>query len=138
MKALVSGATGFIGGGLAAALAGHGHEVRCLVRSRTRAAALEREGFELHEGDVLDADSLAGAGEGVDVAYYLVHSMGRGGERKGFAARERSAASNFGAMAREQGVGRLVYLGGLGDDPGSEHLRSRAETAPCSAARARR
>ena len=129
MKALVSGATGFIGGGLAAALAGHGHEVRCLVRSRTRAAALEREGFELHEGDVLDADSLAGAGEGVDVAYYLVHSMGRGGERKGFAARERSAASNFGAMAREQGVGRLVYLGGLGDDPGSEHLRSRAETA---------
>lgn len=129
VRALVTGATGFVGGGLASALAGQGHEVRCLVRDRGRASRLEDAGLELHEGDVLERDSLAGAGRGVDVAYYLVHSMGRGGERTGFAERERRAASNFGAMAREEGVGRVVYLGGLGDRPSSEHLRSREQTA---------
>jgi uncharacterized protein YbjT (DUF2867 family) len=63
------------------------------------------------------------------MAYYLVHSMGRGGNRD-FAARERGAARNFARMAREEGVGRVVYLGGLGgDDASSRHLRSRHETA---------
>jgi uncharacterized protein YbjT (DUF2867 family) len=125
----VTGATGFVGGRLAATLAERGHDVRCLVRDRGRASALERAGFELHEGDVLDRDSLAGAGHEIEVAYYLIHSMGRGGERNGFAARERRAASNFAAMARDDGIGRVVYLGGLGDEPTSEHLRSREETA---------
>jgi uncharacterized protein YbjT (DUF2867 family) len=55
--------------------------------------------------------------------------MGRGGKRSGFAERERRAAANFAAMAREEGISRVVYLGGLGDQPGSEHLASRAETA---------
>jgi uncharacterized protein YbjT (DUF2867 family) len=128
-QVLVTGATGFIGGRLARELLKRGHPVRCLVRDRHRAAELERAGCELHEGDVLDRDSLAGACAGVEVAYYLVHSMGRGGDRAGFAERERSAASNFAAMARADGVGRVVYLGGLGDEPGSEHLASRAETA---------
>ena len=76
MRTLVTGATGFIGGRLAAALAERGAEVRCLVRDRERAADLAAAGHELHEGDVLDADSLRGAGEGVTTAYYLVHSMG--------------------------------------------------------------
>ena len=89
---------------------------------------LAAAGHELHEGDVLDADSLRGAGEGVDSAYYLVHSMGRGSGREGFAERERRAASNFARMAKEEGVERVVYLGGLGDER-SEHLRSRAATA---------
>ena len=65
----------------------------------------------------------------MSVAYYLVHSMGRGGKRSGFAEREGRAASNFASMAREEGVERVVYLGGLGDQPDSEHLASRAETA---------
>jgi uncharacterized protein YbjT (DUF2867 family) len=63
----------------------------------------------------------------VEVAYYLVHSMGRGGDSD-FAERERAAASNFAAMASDEGVERVVYLGGLGDRPESEHLRSREET----------
>ena len=64
----------------------------------------------------------------MDTAYYLVHSMGRGGGREGFAERERRAAENFARMAREEGVERVVYLGGLGDER-SEHLKSRAATA---------
>lgn len=130
MRALVAGATGFVGGKLAALLAEGGTEVRCLVRDRgsARARELEHAGHDLHEGDVLDRASLRGAGGGIDVAYYLVHSMGRGGDGD-FAARERAAAENFAGLAREEGVERVVYLGGLGDDPGSKHLRSRQETA---------
>jgi uncharacterized protein YbjT (DUF2867 family) len=128
MRVLVTGATGFIGGRLAGSLAERGAEVRCLVRNRRRAGALEDAGHELHEGDVLDANSLRGAGEDVSTAYYLVHSMGRGTGREGFAERERQAASNFARMAKEEGVERVVYLGGLGDER-SEHLGSRAATA---------
>ena len=128
MLTLVTGATGFVGGRLAEALASRGAGVRCLVRDRRRAAKLAEAGHELHEGDVLDAPSLRGAGEGVSTAYYLVHSMGRGNEREGFADRERRAAEIFARMAREEGVERVVYLGGLGDER-SEHLKSRAATA---------
>ena len=121
MKALVTGATGFIGGRLADALASDGVEVRCLVRDRSRARSLERRGHELHEGDALDADSLRGAGKGIDVAYYLIHSMGRGGG-EGFSEREQMAARNIARMSQRSGVEQMVYLGGLGQ-PGSRHLR---------------
>ena len=97
-------------------------------RSGTPACELERSGFTLHEGDVLRPETLRGAGRGVDVAYYLIHSMGRGADRD-FAASEGAAAASFAKMARAEGVEQVVYLGGLGDRPESRHLRSRHETA---------
>jgi uncharacterized protein YbjT (DUF2867 family) len=119
---------------LAAALADAGWEVRCLVRDRSRARTLADRGVELRDGDVLDAESLRGVGEGIDVAYYLVHAMGRGGEGD-FEERERRGATNFAEMATRENIGRVVYLGGLGDRPGSKHLRSRQRTAQIIAER---
>jgi len=131
MRALVTGATGFVGGRLADALAGDGAEVRRLVRSPQRAESLRAKGFEVHVGDVLDEESLRGAGEGIDVAYYLVHSMAGGGD---FEEREVRAARNFGRMARSAGIARAIYLGGLGGEGSSRHLRSRHRTAEILAA----
>jgi uncharacterized protein YbjT (DUF2867 family) len=128
MRALVTGATGFVGGRLVEALAADGVEVRCMVRDKSRAAHVADPGHELHEGDVLKPETLEGAGRDIDIAYYLIHSMGRGGDGD-FAERERRAAKAFAKMARSEGVGRVAYLGGLGDQPGSKHLRSRHETA---------
>jgi uncharacterized protein YbjT (DUF2867 family) len=130
---LITGATGFVGGRLARAELEAGREVRALVRAPGRAELLAELGAELQRGDMLDADSLAGAGEGIDVAYYLVHGMGRG-SGDDFAERERQAATNFARMAAAEGVERVVYLGGLGERPRSEHLLSRHETATILAA----
>lgn len=129
MRALIAGTTGFVGRRLATYLRDSGTQVRGIVRDRRAARELERDGVELHEGDVLDADSLAGTGRDADVAYYLVHSMGRGGDGD-FAERERAGARNFARTASAEGVDRIVYLGGLGgDNATSRHLRSRHETA---------
>ena len=129
-RILVTGATGFIGGRLARALVAGGYEVRCLVRDRQASGArlLEQAGCALHQGDALAPDSMRGLGRGIDAAYYLIHSMGRGGSGE-FVARERAAATAFARAMRDDGVGRVIYLGGLGDEPHSRHLRSRHETA---------
>ncbi len=131
MHALVAGATGFIGGTLVRRLLDDGVAVRALVRDtgRTRDLPVDHPQLELHEGDVLAPDTLEGAGDGIDVAYYLVHSMGRGGDGGDFEEQEARAALAFARMCTAAGVGRLVYLGGLGDKPGSKHLRSRGATA---------
>ena len=94
-------------------------------------SALAERGFELFGGDVLDARSLRGAGEGIEVAYYLVHAMGRGGEGD-FEEMERRAARNFAEMAGREKVARVIYLGGLGDRPRSKHLRSRQPPRYCA------
>ncbi len=120
----VAGATGYIGGLLCKRLREEGHEVRALARRPQGSPELARIGCEVCSADVLDPASLEPALQGAGVAYYLVHSMGRGAGGD-FAARDRAGAENFAAAAA--GVGRIVYLGGLGK--GSEHLDSRHATA---------
>ena len=131
MHAPVTGASGFIDGRLSRGLCERGDDVRCLVRDgeSISARALAEEGFELHVGDVLRPSSLSNVGRGVDVAYYLVHSMDRGGDGSDCAERERKAAEGFARIAKHEGVARVIYLGGLADTPRSKHLRSRQETA---------
>src|SRR4051794_9876700 len=130
---LVAGATGYIGRRLALELAPRGGSLRAMARDRSRAADLAAAGCEVVEANVLAPETLAPALEGVEGAYYLVHSMGRGASSGGFAARDHAAAENFGSAAREAGVGLIVYLGGLAD-AGSAHLQSRHETAETLAA----
>jgi len=124
----VTGTTGYISGRLVPRLLDSGYRVRCLVRdlSRVQGRAWHDE-VELIEGDVLWPDSLSQAMRGAEVAYYLIHSLGAGAD---FHERDVAAACNFGSAAKEAGVGRIIYLGGLGD-PGaglSAHLRSRQDT----------
>jgi uncharacterized protein YbjT (DUF2867 family) len=122
----VVGATGYIGDLLSRHFAEAGEEVAALARHPERAEELAAAGCEVRRADVLDPDTLGSALEGADVAYYLVHSMGRGGDGD-FAARDKEGARNFRDAAAGAGVKRIVYLGGLGE--GSEHLDSRHETA---------
>ena len=126
---LVSGVTGYIGGRLVPELLKAGYAVRAMARRPERLRDQpwrEAEGVEVVKGDASDADSLASAMEGVDVAYYLIHSLGTGPD---FAARDRHTARTFAEAARRAGVGRIVYLGGLypGGEQLSEHLASRKE-----------
>ena len=124
---VIAGATGYVGGLLADELSGRGLSVRCMAR--TPAKAEERFGgrCEVVRGDVLEPESLGPVLEGCDLAYYLVHSMGRGSDGD-FVEQDRRGARNFAVAAKEAGVGRIVYLGGLGEGK-SDHLRSRQETA---------
>src|SRR5688500_1044130 len=123
---LVTGATGYIGGRLARQLLVEGYRVRVVARDVRRLGALASAGADCVSGDVLDATSLTSAVRGIDVAYYLVHSMGAG---RGFETRDRQAAANFAEACRDAGVKRIVYLGGLGrTGPSlSKHLASRHE-----------
>jgi uncharacterized protein YbjT (DUF2867 family) len=122
----VAGSSGYIGGKLCARLRQQGRQVRALARRPEASPELARIGCEVRKADVLESDTLPPALAGVEVAYYLVHSMGRG-SGGGFAARDQEGAENFAAAAGAAGVGRIVYLGGLGE--GSEHLASRHATA---------
>jgi uncharacterized protein YbjT (DUF2867 family) len=105
--------------------------VRCLVRDPSRAEHLRHAGADVRRGDVGDPASLSGLGADLDIAYFLVHAMAGG---QGFQERERAGAVNFAHMARREGIARIVYLGGLGDESVSKHLRSRHETAVALAA----
>ena len=123
---LLTGATGYVGGRLLPLLEMQGKKVRCIARKPEHLLGRVSPQTEVVPGDVLDLDSLHTAFEGIETAYYLVHSMGSTGE---FEEQDRVAAENFATAARKAGVNRIVYLGGLGDDSEelSQHLRSRHE-----------
>lgn len=122
---LLTGATGYVGGRLLPELERRGERVRCLARRPGHLRNRVGPGTEVVEGDVLRPDTLEPAFEGVDVAYYLIHSMGSSGD---FEERDRRAAENFAEAARRAGASRLVYLGGLGESGDlSRHLESRQE-----------
>jgi uncharacterized protein YbjT (DUF2867 family) len=122
----VAGSTGYIGGLLCRRLREEGRKVRALARRPEHATDLKQLGCEVRRADVLDPKTLGPALDGVDVSYYLVHSMGRGADGD-FEARDEAAAENFATAAADAGLRRIVYLGGLGE--GSRHLASRHATA---------
>ena len=125
---LVTGASGYIGGRLIDRLIADGRDVRAMARNVGRLEA--RAGVEAAQGDVIAGTGLREALEGIDTAYYLIHSMEQGANGTDFTTRDRRGAENFARAAQEAGVGRIVYLGGLVPPPGSTssiHLRSRLE-----------
>ena len=126
MRILLTGATGYVGGCLLDELQRRGYSVRCLVRRPEKLSGRTAATTEVVKGDAANAADLARACAGVDVAYWLVHSMEGGVD---FERADRLAAERFAAAATAAGVRRIVYLGGLGadDDRLSPHLRSRHE-----------
>ncbi|WP_344016444.1 SDR family oxidoreductase [Streptomyces thermospinosisporus] len=130
LHCLVTGASGYIGGRLVPELLEAGHRVRCLARSPGKLRDHPwADQAETVRGDVTDADGVAAALRGIDVAYYLVHALGSG---SGFEDTDRRAARIFAEQAHAAGVRRIVYLGGLTprgvpEAELSPHLRSRAE-----------
>src|SRR2546421_5163201 len=139
MNVLVTGITGYMGSRLVPRLRQEGHELRAFARRDSG-----DHGFDIR---VVIGDAVSGAGldealDGIDVAYYLIHSMEPGAQLS-FSVRERTAAENFVREARRAGVGRIIYLGGLvpASGPRSEHLSSRLaveniilSASPCSVA----
>ncbi len=126
LHVLVMGASGYVGTHLVPHLVAQGAQVRAAGRRLGALQARAWEGVETVAADVLDPASLDAALQGVQLAYYLVHSMAAGAD---FPQRDRQAAQNFAAAAARAGVQRIVYLGGLqpqGDT--STHLASRGET----------
>ena len=125
---LITGATGYIGGRLLKALEEAGNPIRCLFRRPEFLKPRVGPNTQITKADCLDPISLTPAMEGVHTAYYLVHSMASGGK---FEEEDRRAARNFADAARDAGVRRIIYLGGLGEAEQdlSVHLRSRQEVA---------
>ncbi len=126
MKVLLTGANGYIGKRLLPVLLEAGHEIVCLVRNPDRMAITpsQKSRTEIVRGDLLDYDSLSGIPDDIDVAFYLVHSMGN--TVKDFANLEQICAGNFARAVKQTRLKQIVYLSGIvNDDNLSPHLRSR-------------
>jgi len=132
-RVLLTGATGFVGGRLRLVLRDRGVATRCLVRPAERFLLddADQPGLEVVQGDLLDPASLERAMAGMEVAYYLVHSMGGRSvtQYRAYLERDVRAARNFVNAADKAGLERIVYLSGLGEagDNLSAHLSSRQE-----------
>ncbi len=123
-RVLVTGASGYIGGLLCTQLAARGVDVTATAR---RPEQLRVDpAVTVRRADMLAPESLRELGDGFEAAYYLVHSMGRG-NAGGYESLDAQAADNFARYARAAGIRQVIYLGGLGDKPGSQHLRSRLQ-----------
>jgi uncharacterized protein YbjT (DUF2867 family) len=124
---LIAGASGYVGGRLLSRLVEKGIRPRCLARQTEGLAARYGETVELRQANLMEPETLPPAMEGIHTAVYLVHSMGAAGD---FEAREQSCAEHFAKAAREAGLHKIIYLGGLCDDHAelSPHMRSRHET----------
>ena len=125
-RVLVTGGTGYVGGRLIPLLESRGLSVRCLARRPEFLQSRVGSQTEVVAGDVLQSETLQAALHGVETAFYLVHSMGTGND---FEDEDRIAARNFAEAAKQNGVRRIIYLGGLGEEQQalSKHLRSRQE-----------
>jgi uncharacterized protein YbjT (DUF2867 family) len=134
MRVLLTGATGYVGRRLMERLAGEpGIDLRLFVRNAAKVQPPAGKPVEIVEGSSFDVESLRAACRGMDAAYYLIHSLGAG---SGFSDLERRSAENFRDACAEAGVGRIIYLGGLGTKAtASEHLLSRIETGEILSAR---
>jgi uncharacterized protein YbjT (DUF2867 family) len=130
LRCLVTGASGYIGGRLVPELLAAGHPVRCMARDAGKLTGRPWSGdVQVAVADATDAAAVLGALRDIDVAYYLIHSLGTG---PSFEQRDRNAARIFARAARTAGVQRIVYLGGITSGPAdglSPHLRSRGEVA---------
>lgn len=128
-KVLVTGASGYIGGRLVPQLLGRGYEVRIMVRKKSSDYRKLWSGAEIVVADARDKEQLIKVLEGIQVAYYLIHSLLLGSRE--FEMVDLQAATNFREAAQENNVKRIIYLGGLGDSKTSRspHLRSRAKVA---------
>lgn len=124
---LLTGASGYVGGRLIPLLEQQPVVLRCLARNPDNLRPLVKESTQIVQGDVLAPATLDAAMKGVHTAYYLVHLMSGS---KDFEKEDRQAAENFADAAKNSGVQKIIYLGGLGDDSDpqlSPHLRSRHE-----------
>jgi len=129
-RVALTGATGYVGGRLAPTLLDEGYRLRCFVREPRKLEARpwrENGSVEVVRSDLSDPEELAHQLAGCQAAFYLIHSMAAAGEE--YAERDIRLARNFAQAAAEAGVGRIVYLGGLGEtgEGLSEHLQSRRE-----------
>ncbi len=126
---LVTGASGYIGGRLVPELIERGYRVRAMVRAGRFSYAVRWPGVEVFKADALDFERLKKALEGVDIAYYLIHSLMMGPSK--FEEADIRAAANFCRAAEHCNLKRIIYLGGLGDEftTLSHHLKSRMQVA---------